>query len=63
MPAVLKFEMILSELLIRNNYSGFILIKSKINILRKIISLNKIVQYYILMILLVKMIYENHKKI
>ena len=41
MPAVLKFEMILSELLIRNNYSGFILIKSKNKYFEKIISLNK----------------------
>ena len=41
MPAILKFEMILSELLIRNNYSGFILIKSKNKYFEKIISLNK----------------------
>ena len=40
MPAVLKFEMILSALLTRFGYSGFFLIKSKNKYYEKIVSVN-----------------------
>ena len=41
MPAVLKFEMILSALLSRSSYSGYFLIRSKNKYYEKIISVNK----------------------
>ena len=41
MPAILKFEMILSTLLSRSNYSGYFLIRSKNKYYERIVSLNQ----------------------